>query len=221
MENGYYNARSLTRRERLLLKAACEKINRRDYVIIRLMVECGLRACEISRMKTENLRRAKIIRTETKVVYSIKVRGKWRKRYDEEVFISAGLMRAIEGVVNPGETWVFPGNKKAGLSTRRIREIVKQALNAAGLREHTAHHLRHTYAHMMYDATGDLDTLKKQLRHKNIGLTAYYAGVFEHNADDEAASNATAVDFDGEKSKTYEAYKAAKDNKDINAFTID
>jgi integrase len=211
--------KALTHDEITKLRQVAETLPKRDYVIIRLMIESGLRSCEINRMQMSQIKKAGIIRTETSCVYSIKVRGKWRKRYDEQVFISKQLMDAIGSVCNMYEKWAFPGNSGAALSTRRIRQIVKNALIKAGLKDHTAHHLRHTYAHLMFEATGDLKTLKKQLRHKSEGMTAYYAGVFEKNAKNTAEENATIVDFDAIAPKT--TYRVKKTNKEINKLTIE
>lgn len=149
----------------------------RTCLIVRLMLEAGLRACEVSTLRSKDLR---IIEHEWDgryEIYKLRVKGKWRKRYDEYIFLSKRFFNLICSFSSNRREYVFEGRAGKPISTRQIRNIVKKVLNAAGLGEHSAHHLRHTYAKLMYDATGNLAALKRQLRHKSISLTAYYAGI--------------------------------------------
>jgi integrase len=160
----------------------------RTCLIVRLMLEAGLRACEISTLRTKDL--SDISRENLPggvIVYRLRVKGKWRHRYDEYIYLSQRFYDLLLTFSSRRRIYVFEGRGGKPLTTRQIRNIVKRPLVAAKCGEHSAHHLRHTYAKLMYDATGNLPALKKQLRHKSISLTAYYAGVLmEATGENEA-----------------------------------
>ena len=155
------------------------------------MLEAGLRACEVSTLRCKDLRKIEHEFDGRYEIYKLRVKGKWRRRYDEYIFLSKRFYDLLSSFSSTRREFVFEGRGGKPITTRKLRNIVKKVLTAAGLGEHSAHHLRHTYAKLMYDATGNLAALKRQLRHKSISLTAYYAGILRETTGEHDWTDAT------------------------------
>lgn len=168
----------LTPEEAARLKGEACAHSTRTCLMVRLMLEAGLRGGEVSTLRTKDLVNIEQERLQGgAIVYKLRVKGKWRQRYNEYIYLSQRFYDTLSLFSSKRRIFVFEGRNGKAISTRQIRNIVKKALQLAGLGEHSAHHLRHSYARFIYQATGNLSALKKQLRHKSLSLTAYYAGL--------------------------------------------
>ena len=90
--------------------------------------------------------------------------------------------------------WLFPGQKEGHLTARRVRQIVHQAADKAGIQRIYAHDknkrplnvvsphsLRHAHAVTALDAGVPLNDLLAQLGHSNLATTSVYLNVnLEH-----------------------------------------
>jgi integrase len=83
-------------------------------------------------------------------------------------------IRQVEAAVDGREArWLFPGDlKDRPLTETPIREALRLALKAAGIRPVKVHGLRHTYATLAIQSGVDLLNVSRQLGHANIGTTA-------------------------------------------------
>jgi len=75
------------------------------------------------------------------------------------------------------------------MTTSAIQKVVKKAMKFAGLPpNYSVHSLRHTYATLLYRASGNnLRLVQQQLGHSSVQTTTVYANVM--NEDVEKAVN--------------------------------
>ncbi|MDE0554980.1 MAG: site-specific integrase [Candidatus Poribacteria bacterium] len=78
---------------------------------------------------------------------------------------------------------LFPSQKsnskrlKGAMSRRNAHDILKNAFTKAGLNGKLAtHSMRKSYAQRIYDATGDIFSVKELLGHQNVNTTQDYLG---------------------------------------------
>jgi site-specific recombinase XerD len=77
-----------------------------------------------------------------------------------------------------GSQFVFAGYSGARFSTRAFNLRLRETCRALGVREITAHGLRHSAATILLNHVGkDLRQIQQLLRHKNIRTTMRYTHV--------------------------------------------
>lgn len=157
-----------------LLEASDNSDSKRDYCIITLFLNCGMRLSELIGINISD-----IDFHENK----LRILGKGNK--ERMVYLNAACINAIENYLvirksnkkAADEPALFISNQNKRISKRRVQQIVDNTLNAAGLggKGLTTHKLRHTAATLMYQY-GDADvlTLKELLGHSNIATTEIY-----------------------------------------------
>ncbi|MBR6512756.1 MAG: tyrosine-type recombinase/integrase, partial [Clostridia bacterium] len=142
----------------------------RDFAIITLFLNCGMRLSELVGLNYTDIRDDN----------TIKVTGKGNK--ERTVYLNDACLAAInnymrvrpvDGVVDKDA--LFLSNRKQRISPKTVQHIVYTALDKAGLEGYSTHKLRHTAATLMYQY-GDADVLvlKEILGHENVGTTQIY-----------------------------------------------
>ena len=159
----------------------------RDYVMVLLMVCCGLRVTEVTRLDVGDV-------ISTSSGHQILVHGKGRDGKSDAVNVPDGVVDAIHRwlCVRSAEvkhfTKVTPlfisfGGRNDGgrLCSRTVSQIVKRALVGAGFDSPslTAHSLRHTAVTLALMAGATLQEAQQYARHSQIETTQIYA----HNLD--------------------------------------
>ncbi len=148
------------------------KAHIRDYCILTLFLNCGIRLSELV-----GLNIASLDMTEMKM----RVLGKGNK--ERIVYLNAACMTALREYlferhgIETDDPALFLSNQKKRISRRRVQQVVENALKAAGLdgRGLSTHKLRHTAATLMYQhGHVDVLTLKNILGHQNIATTEIY-----------------------------------------------
>ena len=156
-----------------LLESIEGKDRERDYCIITILLNCGIRLSELVGIKLSD------IRDDT-----LTVLGKGNK--ERMVYLNSACLNAIAEylAVRPE-----PPKDADKLTPRRVEQIVETHLKAAGLggRGYSPHKLRHTAATLMYQYGGvDIRVLKEILGHVNLGTTEIYT----HVSNDQIANAA-------------------------------
>lgn len=157
-----------------LLRNSFEGSNKeRDFAIITLFLNCGMRLAELVSLNYTDIREDN----------TIKVTGKGNKErtiYLNEACIGAinnyMRVRPVDGVKDKDA--LFLSNRLQRISPKTVQHIVYQALDRAGLSGYSTHKLRHTAATLMYQY-GDTDilVLKEILGHENVGTTQIYTHI--------------------------------------------
>ncbi|MDE6088495.1 MAG: tyrosine-type recombinase/integrase [Oscillospiraceae bacterium] len=144
----------------------------RDYCILTLFLNCGLRLGELVALNLSSLD----MQEET-----MRILGKGSK--ERIVYLNSACMTALQDYlaqrmeIQTTETALFLSNQKKRISRRRVQQIVENSLRDAGLagRGLSAHKLRHTCATLLYQQGNvDLLTLKAILGHESIATTQIY-----------------------------------------------
>lgn len=170
-----------------LLKAVDGKNRERDYCIITLFLNCGMRLSELVSLNISD------IRTNNTLV----VTGKGNKErtiylnYACVDAINAYLpVRPVDGVKDKNALFISRNKKR--ISPKTIQCIVKNTLEKAGLgdRDLSTHKLRHTAATLMYQY-GDVDVLaiKEILGHENLNTTQIYTHIVDEQLKKAAQAN--------------------------------
>ncbi len=157
-----------------LLKNIQSDFYERDYCIITLFLNCGMRLSELVNINLNDIQDDGTIRIVGKG-------DKERLVYLNDACTSS-LHRLCEErakLSNLQDRQALFVSKRTGkrLSARRVQQIVEACLNAAGLsgKGYSPHKLRHTAATMMYqEGHVDMLALKEILGHAHVSTTEIY-----------------------------------------------
>lgn len=147
----------------------------RDYCILTLFLNCGMRLAELITMNLGDFRDD-----------TIRITGKGNK--ERLVYLNSACKSALEhylpkraALPNLKDQQALFVSKRTGkrLSARRVEQIVAHCLQTAGLdgRGYSPHKLRHTAATLMYQGGVDMLALKEILGHENVSTTQIYTHI--------------------------------------------
>jgi len=168
-----------------LLLAIDGKNKARDYCIICLFLNCGLRISEIVGLNLSDVRND-----------SLRVLGKGNKT--RIVYLNDACVQAINSymmerklIAAIDKNALFLSNRRKRISTDAVHAMVKKTLKAAGLDEtkYSSHKLRHTAATLMLGNGVDIRTLQEVLGHDHLNTTQIYTHVDSAELRIAAASN--------------------------------
>ena len=165
----------------------------RDYCILTLFLNCGLRLAELCSLNLSDI-------TEEG---SLTVTGKGNK--ERLVYLNDACMSALkdyiavrphEGLPVTEKNALFISRNHRRISPKTVQHIVKTYLEKSGLGNmgYSTHKLRHTAATLMYQhGNVDIRVLKDILGHANLGTTQIYTHVsdkqIKHAVDSNPLSN--------------------------------
>lgn len=159
-----------------LLKNLQSDWQERDYCILTLFLNCGMRLSELVGMNLND------INTET-----IRIIGKGNK--ERLVYLNQACILALRqycdsraALPNLQDKSALFVSRKTGrrISARRVQQIVDSALRQAGLsgKGYSTHKLRHTAATLMYRfGNVDMLALKEILGHEHVSTTEIYTHI--------------------------------------------
>ena len=156
-----------------LLKAVSGQNEKRDYAILMLFLNCGIRRSELVNLNLSD-------------VYEDRIRVVGKGNKERFVYFGAACKRAIDDYLPEREKVVLSDNKalfgsrdKNRISVTAVHRLVKKALLQAGLdsTQFSAHKLRHTAATMMLSGGVDVRTLQDVLGHENLNTTQIYTHI--------------------------------------------
>jgi len=182
--------RFLTLDESKTLLASVNGRNKeRDYCILTLFLNCGMRISELAGLNLTDIR-----------ADSIRVLGKGNK--ERVLFLNDACVAALNGylAVRPrlesGEKALFISSQNSRVERTTVHRLVKKHLLNAGIdpTKYSAHKLRHTAATLMLQNGVDVRTLQELLGHENLNTTQIYTHV-ESDMLREAARLSPLADF--------------------------
>ena len=170
-----------------LLESVDGAFKERDYCILMLFLNCGLRVSELCGLNVSDI-------TENQ----IRVLGKGNK--ERMLYLNEACIDAINAYlphrIEPNKTADAAGALFVSRQRNRIRKttveaLVKKYIAQAGLdaSKFSAHKLRHTAATMMYKNGVDIRTLQDVLGHENVNTTMIYTHINDANMQEAAARN--------------------------------
>lgn len=172
-----------------LLKSVDGANKERDYCILTLFLNCGLRLAELCALNLSS------ISTDG----TLTVIGKGNK--ERMVYLNHACLEAInsylpirqskaEGLRDKNALFISRNHQR--ISPKTVQHIVKTYLEKSGLGEmgYSTHKLRHTAATLMYQhGNVDIRVLKDILGHSNLGTTQIYTHVSDQQIKNAVDSN--------------------------------
>ena len=170
-----------------LLNAVEGEHRERDYAIITLFLNCGLRVSEMAGLNYTDIRNE----------HTIRVLGKGNK--ERIIYLNSSCINAINDYmrVRPvdevkDKNALFISRNHRRMSVKTIQAMVYKYLEKIGLsaQGYSCHKLRHTAATLMYQHGGvDVRVLKDVLGHENLGTTEIYTHLSSEQMKNAAESN--------------------------------
>ncbi len=150
-----------------------QKLSTRDYAIVTLFLNCGMRLSELVGINLSDMKLDESI---------LKVTGKGNKQ--RTVYLNKACENAITNylkirpvIEGSDKDALFLSERKKRISRRTVQACITQYLEATGLHGYSVHKLRHTAATLMYQHGVDVRALQEILGHENIGTTEIYTHV--------------------------------------------
>ncbi|MDZ5048555.1 tyrosine-type recombinase/integrase [Clostridium perfringens] len=148
----------------------------RDYCILTLFLNCGMRLSELCNIEIEKIKGD-----------TLTIIGKGNK--ERTVYLNEASIAAIENYLKnrndskateEAKKYLFLSNKYRPINKRSVEILVKKHIENAGFKDqkYTPHKLRHTAATLMYKyGNVDIRSLQNILGHENISTTQIYTHV--------------------------------------------
>jgi len=156
-----------------LLKAVSGQNQVRDYAILMLFLNCGIRRSELVGLNLSD-------------VYEDRIRVVGKGNKERFVYFGAACRKAIDAYLPERNKQVLSDNRALfgsrdsnRISVSAVHRLVKKALLQAGLdsTQFSAHKLRHTAATMMLSGGVDVKTVQEVLGHENLNTTQIYTHI--------------------------------------------
>lgn len=156
-----------------LLQAVDGKNRERDYCILCIFLNCGLRISEIVGLNLSSVAED-----------HLRIMGKGNK--ERMVYLNEATAAAINDYLQVRKTIaaldrsaLFLSNRRTRMSREAVHAMVKNTLLKAGLdrEKFSAHKLRHTAATLMLQSGVDVRTLQELLGHEHLNTTQIYTHV--------------------------------------------
>ena len=179
-----------------LLKAVSGPNAKRDYAILMLFLNCGIRRSEMVGLNLTD-------------VYEDRIRVVGKGNKERFVYFGSACRKAIDAYLVERNKKVLTDNRALfgsrngnRISVDAVHALVKKALLQAGLdaSQFSAHKLRHTAATMMLSGGVDVKTVQEVLGHENLNTTQIYTHIENTELKIAAQANPLSkLDFSDEK----------------------
>lgn len=156
-----------------LLQAVSGQNQARDYAILMLFLNCGIRRSELVGLNLSD-------------VYEDRIRVVGKGNKERFVYFGSACRKAIDIYLPIRNKQVLSDNRalfgsrdRNRISVTAVHRLVKKAFQQAGLdsTQFSAHKLRHTAATMMLSGGVDVKTVQEVLGHENLNTTQIYTHI--------------------------------------------
>ena len=156
-----------------LLKSVSGQNQVRDYAILMLFLNCGIRRSELVGLNITD-------------VYEDRIRVIGKGNKERFVYFGTPCRKAIDAYMVERNEKVLTDNRALfgsrngnRISVTAVHRLVEKALKQAGLdsTQFSAHKLRHTAATMMLSGGVDVKTVQEVLGHENLNTTQIYTHI--------------------------------------------
>lgn len=146
---------------------------KRDYAILMLFLNCGIRRSELVGLNITD-------------VYEDRIRVVGKGNKERFVYFGSACRKAINAYMIERNKKVLTDNRALfgsrngnRISVTAVHRLVEKALKQAGLdsTQFSAHKLRHTAATMMLSGGVDVKTVQEVLGHENLNTTQIYTHI--------------------------------------------
>jgi integrase len=150
----------------------------RELALFNLAIDSKLRACDLVRLRVEDLWSGSSIRDRATIIQKKTIRP---VQFEVTEQTKNSLAARLPFVRSNGGSYLFPSLRKTSqhLSTRQYARIVHQWVASVGLEAsaYGIHSMRRTKAAQIYKKTGNLRAVQILLGHTELESTVLYLGV--------------------------------------------
>ena len=156
-----------------LLKSVEGQNQIRDYAILMIFLNCGIRRSELVGLNLND-------------IYEDRLRVVGKGNKERFVYFGTPCRKAIDAYLEQRKKLILTDNRALfgsrngnRISTTAVHRLVEKALKQAGLdaTQFSAHKLRHTAATMMLSGGVDVKTVQEVLGHENLNTTQIYTHI--------------------------------------------
>ena len=156
-----------------LLRSVSGQNEKRDYAILMLFLNCGIRRSELVGLNISD-------------VYEDRIRVVGKGNKERFVYFGSACRKAIDAYLPERNKKVLSDNRALfgsrdgnRISVTAVHRLVKKHMLSAGLdaTQYSAHKLRHTAATMMLSGGVDVKTVQEVLGHENLNTTQIYTHI--------------------------------------------
>jgi site-specific recombinase XerD len=156
-----------------LLSSVSGQNEARDYAILMLFLNCGIRRSELVGLNMTD-------------VYDDRIRVVGKGNKERFVYFGTPCRKAIDSYMEVRKNMILTDNRALfgsrngnRISVSAVHRLVEKALKQAGLdaNQFSAHKLRHTAATMMLSGGVDVKTVQEVLGHENLNTTQIYTHI--------------------------------------------
>ena len=156
-----------------LLRSVSGANEKRDYAILMLFLNCGIRRSELVGLNITD-------------VYEDRIRVIGKGNKERFVYFGTPCRKAIDAYMIERRKKILTDNRALfgsrngnRISVTAVHRLVEKALLQAGLdpTQYSAHKLRHTAATMMLSGGVDVKTVQEVLGHENLNTTQIYTHI--------------------------------------------
>ena len=162
---------------------------KRDYCMITLFLNCGIRLSELVGLNRSSVHFA---------AKTMTVLGKGNK--ERLLYLNNACIRSLEEYLKErsqiksikDKNALFLSSRGTRITARRVQQIIQRSLEQAGLagQGFSTHKLRHTAATLLYQQGGvDIRVLQQMLGHVNLGTTEIYTHTSSQQLKEAAESS--------------------------------
>lgn len=160
----------------------------RDYCILTLFLNCGMRLSELCSIQIDK------IRDDTLTII-----GKGNK--ERTVYLNEACLKSINNYISVRDTskvteenrkYLFLSSRNLPINKRTVEIMIKKHITNAGFTDekYTPHKLRHTAATLLYKyGNVDIRSLQSILGHENVSTTQIYTHVDDDDLREAVKSN--------------------------------
>jgi site-specific recombinase XerD len=158
--------------ERLLgaVRQGSSRLTGRDYAIIQVMLQTGIRVGELTRLRLSDVRLSGN-------TGQLRISGEGVSG-TREVPLNSSVRRAVSDYLSEragsAGDHLFLSVKGEPLSARSVQRLVATYARAAGLEDVTTYTLRQTYGQQLLKDTGDLSLVARLMGHKRLETAVKY-----------------------------------------------
>lgn len=158
----------------------------RDYAIITLFLNCGIRLSELVGINLSNIKNQSL----TVIGKGDKERGIPLNNACLQAIDSYMKVRPVNGIKDKNA--LFISERKQRISKESVQKIVKKYIKESGLdpQRYSTHKLRHTAATLMYKyGNVDIRALQELLGHQSIATTEIYTHLDQQQLREAVSKN--------------------------------
>ena len=158
---------------RALLSSVSGKFSTRDYAILLIFLNCGIRRAELVGLNLSD-------------IYEDRIRVVGKGNKERIVYMGSACKKAIDDYLVARESMqcdderaLFVSRDKHRISVTAVHRLVKKHMLRAGIdtTQYSAHKLRHTAATLMLAGGVDVKTVQEVLGHEHLNTTEIYTHI--------------------------------------------